>query len=112
MLRRFVQKAHNVHLPKMFYNPGSIKYYKQIKDLNEIMYTATLEEQQRTAKFLEYTTKIYKPSKTITFDRNGEALMYYCDNYKHSKVFTKYPYVLIDALIPLLWYNFFADPCK
>jgi hypothetical protein len=111
MLRRFVQRTHNV-IPKLFYTNASVRNYKQVKDLNEIMYTATLEEEQRSAKFLEYTSKIYKPSKTITFDRNGEVLLYNCDNWKHSEVLSKYPYVLIDAMIPLIWYNFFVDPCK
>jgi hypothetical protein len=112
MLRRFIQKGtHSVKLPKFLINPGSIRHYKHIKDLNETMYTAALEEEQRSAKFLEYTSKIYKPSKTITFNRNGEVLLYYCDNYKHSQGLTKYPYILIDACIPLIWYNFFVDPC-
>ena len=112
MLRRFAAQRTNLNFPKLFYTLSSFKNYKHIKDLNETMYTATLEEEQRTAKFLEYTSKIYKPSKTITFDRNGEVLLYYCDNYKHSQLMTKYPYVLIDAMIPLIWYNFFVDPCK
>lgn len=94
-------------LPKL-----PIKNYHQVKDLNQVMYTAELEEEQRKAKFLEYTHKVYKPSKTITFDRNGEVLLFSCDNFKHSQVYLKYPYCLIDALIPLAWYIFFVNPCK
>jgi hypothetical protein len=110
MLKRVMMNA--IRMPRMFYNHGPIKGYKQVKDLNEVMHTAALEEEQRTAKFLEYTTKIYKPSKTITFDRNGELILFSCDNFRHSKMYTKYPYCLIDATFPLIWYNFFVDPCK
>jgi hypothetical protein len=60
-----------------------LKFYQHVKDLDEIMEKAKLEEEQRTAKYLEYTHKVYKPSKTITFDRNGEVLLYSCDNYRH-----------------------------
>lgn len=95
-----------------FYNIGVKKNYNQVKDLNQTMLTAEMEEAQRKSKFLEYTTKVYKPSKTITFDRNGEVLLYACDNIKHSQVYTKYPYCLIDSLIPLAFYIFFCDPCN
>lgn len=66
-----------------FYNNGGVKFYRQVKDLNQIMYTTTLEEEGRTEKFLEYTTRIHKPSKTITFDRNGEVLLFSCDSWRH-----------------------------
>jgi len=69
-----------------FYNFGGIKNYRQCKDLNQIMYTTTLEEAQRTEKFLEYTHKVYKPSKTITFDRNGEVLLFACDAFRHVNI--------------------------
>ena len=110
MLRRVMMNTRG--LQRLFYNHGPLRTYKQVKDLNEVMYTAALEEEQRTAKFLEYTTKIYKPSNTITFDRNGELLLFQCDNFRHSKVYTKYPYCMIDAMMPLIWYNFFVDPCN
>lgn len=83
-----------------------------VKNLAQIMYTAGLEEDQRKAKYLEYTQKVYKPSKTITFDRNGEVLLFSVDNFRHSQVYLKYPYCMIDAMIPLAIYNFFCNPCK
>ncbi len=88
-----------------------IKCFSHIKNLSQVMYTAEMEEEQRKAKFLEYTQKVYKPSKTITFDRNGEALLFSVDSFKHSQVYLKYPYCLIDALIPLAAYSFFCNPC-
>ena len=99
-------------LTRSVYNRGSVRGFSHIKDLNQIMYTAEIEEEQRKSKFLEYTNKIYKPSKTITFDRNGECLLFSVDNFKHSQVYLKYPYCMIDALIPLSFYLFFCDPCK
>ncbi len=97
---------------KNLYSVGPVRNYNQVKDLNEVMYTAELEEAQRKGKFLEYTNKVYKPSKTITFDRNGEVLLFSADNFKLSDVYFKYPYCLIDACIPLSFYIFFVNPRK
>ncbi len=83
-----------------------------VKNLAKIMEIVTDEEDQRKAKFLEYTHKVYKPSKTITFDRNGEVLLFSVDNFRHSQVYLKYPYCMYDAMIPLAIYNFFVNPCK
>jgi hypothetical protein len=102
----------NTNQNSLFYNSGVKRNYNHVKDLNQTMYSATIEEDQRKAKFLEYTSKVYKPSKTITFDRNGEVLLYSCDNFKHSQVYLKYPYCMIDAMIPLAVYIFFCDPCN
>ena len=86
--------------------------FKQCNDLRVAVETATLEEINRSAKFLEYTDKVYKPSKTITFDRNGEVLLYHNRNIKNSTIYFKYPEGLLTATIPLAFYNFFMDPCK
>ena len=93
-------------------NPSTMKGYKQVQDLNSIVATAELEEEQRTEKFLEYTNKIYKPSSTIEFNREGELLLFSCDNMRLSSVYLKYPYVMFDAMIPLSFYIFWADPCN
>lgn len=36
--------------------------FRQVKNLHEIVYTAQAELTQRTAKYLERTDKVYKPS--------------------------------------------------
>ncbi len=53
---------------------------------------------------------MYKPSQTLEFNREGELLLYSCDNIKNSIVYLKYPYVVFDAMIPLAWYAFFINP--
>ena len=53
---------------------------------------------------------MYKPSKTIEFNREGELLLYSCDNVKHSTVYLKYPYILYDLTLPLSIYNFYFNP--
>jgi hypothetical protein len=53
---------------------------------------------------------VYKPSKTIEFNREGEVLLYSCDNVKHSTIYLKYPYVLYDSLMPLSAYIFVYNP--
>lgn len=79
-------------------------------DLNEITWTTNLELQQRTAKYLERTDRVYLPSKTIEFDRNGELLLYSCDNVKNSQIYFKYPYCMYDSFIPIAWYIYFINP--
>lgn len=104
--------ARSLQTATPFINLGPMRYYKQVKDLNQVVLLAEEEEEQRKAKFLEYTQKVYKPSKTIVFDRNGELLLYSCDNFAKSQIYLKYPYVMYDAMIPLATYIFFCDPCK
>jgi hypothetical protein len=56
--------------------------FRQVKNLHEIVWTAQAELTQRTAKYLERTDKVYKPSQTLEFNRDGELLLYSCDNIK------------------------------
>lgn len=53
---------------------------------------------------------MYKPSQTLEFNREGEMLLYSCDNVKHSVIYLKYPYIMYDCFIPLSWYIFFINP--
>ena len=78
--------------------------------MHEIVYTAQAELTQRTAKYLERTDKVYKPSKTLEFNREGELLLFSVDNIKHSQIYLKYPYVMWDACIPLAMYAYFINP--
>jgi hypothetical protein len=97
---------------KLIHAPSSLKGFKQTNDLHKVIGTAELEEKSRSAKFVEYSDKVYKPSKTIQFDRNGELLLFSCDNIKHSQIYLKYPYIMIDCIAPIAVYNFFVDPRK
>jgi hypothetical protein len=87
-----------------------MRFFRQAKNLHEIVYTAQAELTQRTAKYLERTDKVYKPSKTLEFNRDGEMLIYSCDNIKHSTIYFKYPYCMYDCMIPLSWYIFAINP--
>lgn len=97
---------------KPIINSVQIKGFKHVNHLVDVMNSAKTEEKQRQGKFVEYTTKIYKPSKTIQFDRNGELMLFSADNIKHSQIYLKYPYCLYNMLFPIGFYNFFVDPCK
>lgn len=90
--------------------PQPQRNFRHVKNLHEIVWTAQAELTQRTAKYLERTDKVYKPSQTLEFNREGELLLFSCDNIKHSTVYLKYPYVMYDALIPLAFYAFFVNP--
>lgn len=92
--------------------PCAVRGFKQTNNLKTVITTTEFEYQERTDKFVQYTDKVYKPSKTITYDRNGELLLFSCDNIRHSQTYLKYPYIAIDFLMPLSIYNFFVDPCK
>ena len=84
--------------------------FRHLKNLHEVVFTAQTELQQRTAKYLERTDKVYKPSTTLEFNREGELLLFSCDNIKHSTIYLKYPYCMYDSMIPLSWYVFFINP--
>ena len=86
------------------------RQFRQVNNLHEIIYTSQAELAQRTEKYLERTDRVYKPSQTIEFNREGELLLYSCDNIKHSTIYFKYPYIMYDCLMPLSWYVFFVNP--
>ena len=87
-----------------------VRSFRQVNNLHEINWTVNAEVEQRTAKYLEATTRVYKPSQTIGFDRSGELLLFSCDNIKNSTIYFKYPYCLLDCLMPMSWYLFFINP--
>lgn len=84
--------------------------FRQVNNLHEVVFTAQAELAQRTTKYLERTDKVYKPSQTLEFNREGELLLYSCDNVKHSTIYFKYPYIMYDTAMPLSWYLFFVNP--
>ena len=98
----------SAHKQQMIAQPQ--RGFRQVKNLHEIVWTAQAELTQRTAKYLERTDKVYKPSQTLEFNRDGELLLYSCDNIKNSTVYLKYPYVMYDSMIPIAWYLFFINP--
>ena len=96
------QRPLPVHIPQ--------RGFRHLKNLHEVVFTAQTELHQRTSKYLERTDKIYKPSTTLEFNREGELLLFSCENIKHSTVYLKYPYIMYDSLIPLSWYVYFINP--
>lgn len=84
--------------------------FRQVNNLHEIVFTSQAELAQRTTKYLERTDKVYKPSETLEFNREGELLLYSCDNIRHSTIYFKYPYCMYDTAVPLSWYLFFVNP--
>jgi hypothetical protein len=89
---------------------SSQRGFRQVHNLHEINYTAQMELDQRTTKYLEKTDKVYKPSRTIEFNREGEILLYSCDNVKNSTIYLKYPYVMYDSLMPISLYMYVINP--
>lgn len=59
---------------------------------------------------VESTTRVYKPSYTIEFNRVGEVLVYSSEPFKNMAVYLKYPYVFYESLIPLAFWNFYMNP--
>jgi hypothetical protein len=88
----------------------NFRSFRQVHDLHEVVYTTQEELAGRTAKFLERTDKVYKPSQTLEFNREGELLLWSCDNIRNSTVYLKYPYCAQVLCMPLSWYLFFVNP--
>jgi len=61
---------------------------------------------------VEQTTRVYKPSYTIEFDRVGEVLLFSCDPFKHMAIYFKYPYVLYESFIPISIWLFYMNPLE
>jgi len=62
-----------------------------------------------TAPLIEKTDRIYKPSYTIEFNREGEVLLYSGNPIKDSIVYFKYPYIFYESLIPASFYLWFYN---
>ena len=78
----FSQRVMNKAKPlqKLLFNQSLVRqtqrYFRQVHNLHEVNYTTNLELIQRTVNYLQKTDRVYLPSKTIEFDRNGELLLY------------------------------------
>ena len=68
----------------MMLGSTQMKHFRQVHNLHEIVYTTQEEQDARTIKYLERTDKVYKPSQTLEFNREGEMLLWSCDNIKNS----------------------------
>merc|ERR1719240_1744610 len=97
-------RATQARLNTFVMGTANLRSFRQVHDLHEVVYTTQEELAGRTAKYLERTDKVYKPSQTLEFNREGELLLWSCDNIRHSTVYFKYPYCLIDCSIPMSWY--------
>ena len=45
------------------------------------------------------TDKIYKPTHTVEFNREGEVLLYSSEPLRNETIYFKYPYVLCKSII-------------
>ena len=63
-----------------------------IKNMNEENMRVKALEMQQEADVIK-TDRVYKPSRTIEFNREGEVLLYSGDPLKHETVYFKYPYI-------------------
>ena len=73
------------------------------------MYTERLKyeiEVEHEKPLIEDTSRVYKPSYTVEFNREGEVLLYSCEPTKEMTVYFKYPYILYEASIPAFIYMY------
>jgi hypothetical protein len=61
---------------------------------------------------LEKYDRIYKPTYTLEFDRCGELLVYSGTPIKYKTLYTQYPYVLYESIIPLALFMFYMNPLE
>ena len=57
-------------------------------------------------------SRIYKPTYQLEFNRVGELLLYSGTPFKHKTLYTQYPYVLYESLIPLAFFMFLMNPLE
>jgi len=69
-------------------------------------------QQLHELPILEKTSRVYKPTYTIEFDRAGEVLVYSAAPFKEMTVYFKYPYVLYESLIPLSVFMWWCNPLE
>jgi len=73
------------------------------------MYTERLKyeiEVEHEKPLIEDTSRVYKPTYTIEFNREGEVLLYSSEPTKEMTVYFKYPYILYEACIPAFLYMY------
>jgi hypothetical protein len=70
----------------------------------------SLDKELDPSMVIEKTNRIYKPSHTIEFNREGEVLLYSCDPIRHSVVYWKYPYIFYESLIPASIWMYLYNP--
>ena len=58
-LRKIISLSKPALATKPFNMPSSVRYFRQTNDLNDLIAIAEKEEKQRSAKFVEYTQKVY-----------------------------------------------------
>jgi len=69
-------------------------------------------EELTNLPIVEQTTRVYKPSYTIEFNRVGEVLVYSCDPFQHMTIYFKYPYVLYESFMPMTLFMFLMNPLE
>lgn len=63
-----------------------------IKNMNEENVRVIAEQMEHEPEILK-TNRVYKPTYTIEFNREGEALIYSGNPIKNSTIYFKYPYI-------------------
>lgn len=63
-----------------------------IKNMNEENMRVRAQEEFEKPILIS-TDRVYKPTYTIEFNREGEALLYSADPLKHEVVYFRYPYI-------------------
>lgn len=64
-----------------------------IKNMDEENVRVLADEMDKEATVVK-TSRVYKPTYTIEFNREGEALIYSANPLKNETIYFKYPYIL------------------
>lgn len=103
-----MQRRSLVQLKRMYNQPCFL--INHIKNMEAEHLKHVLQEGQQSGSVVEHTDRVYKPSQTIEFNREGEVLLYSCDPIRHSVVYFKYPYILYESLIPASIWMYLYNP--
>ncbi|KAM3137132.1 hypothetical protein pb186bvf_010702 [Paramecium bursaria] len=103
MITRFVTK-------QMFKNLRPTFGINHIKNMWEESLREESQKLNDQSQLVVPYNRVYKPFKTIEFDREGQVLLYSCDPFRHVEVYFKYPYVMYETMMPLGVYMWFVNP--
>lgn len=88
MLSQGIRKALSSSLVRLARRPIG-----HIKDMDEENIRVLAEQIDRETSIVK-TNRVYKPTYTIEFNREGEALIYSANPLKNETIYFKYPYIL------------------
>lgn len=89
MIRSVIKRALAVSFKGRLVPRMGMKHIKNMIDEN----TRVEAQKLNDLPLIQENSRVYKPSHTIEFNRDGEVLLYSASTLKNETIYFKYPYV-------------------